>query len=110
MRCTRRWERGCCKGHHGMIRRENPLKKHIPVKELRKTGVTTNLSAHRGSNPVTVKQISITGMQTSMMGMASLASVLWRLQNSSDYKNSYRHGVKRKWYKTCWWLKADVAS
>lgn len=73
-------------------------------------GVTTNLSAQRGSNPVTVKQISITGMQTSMMGMASLASVLWRLHNCSDDKNSYRHSVKRKWYKTCyWWLKADVA-
>lgn len=59
-------------------------------------GVTTNLSAQRGSNPVTVKQISITGMQTSMMGMAS---VLWRLQNCSDDKNSYRHSVKRKWCK-----------
>lgn len=29
-------------------------------------------------------------MQTNMMGMASLASVLWRLQNCSDDKNSYR--------------------
>lgn len=59
---------------------------------------------------MTVKQISITGMQTSVMGMASLASVLWRLQNSSDDKNSYRHSVMRKWYQTCcWWLKAVVA-
>lgn len=49
-------------------------------------------------------------MQTSMMGMASLASVLWGLQNSSDDKNSYRHSVKRQWYKTCHcWLQADVA-
>lgn len=73
-------------------------------------GVTTNLSVQRGSNPVTVKQISITGMQTSMMGMASLASVLWKLHNSSDDKNSYGYGEKRRWYKTRWWLKADVAS
>lgn len=54
-------------------------------------GVTGNLSAQSRIKPSDCQaKISITGMQTSMMGMASLASVLWRLQNCFDDKNSYR--------------------